>query len=280
MIDYDRLALEIYSLIIRYVRLGKNLDLDFIKEFKDYVISALGLKDYLTQINCPRIYSHQLAEYQYRNRETTIDLFKVQNFAKNITKYVKANDPKLVTYVQTSKILLHEAMHAMQYKQVASKSKELEPKILQASLIYDFISQNPEMYAKYLEEGYSPKLLQAKYQLYIDNYDLAPEERLAEEMAYSIVIQVLTLMGDNAQNLTLYYLIKLLQSSLRGYDKTLNPSKRYLEILETSKLLTKDELEGKNLPFEKRLKLGLEITEEERDNLYARRLELTHKLQK
>ena len=57
--NYERLTIEIYSLIIRYLRLNKKLDHEFIKEFIEYVIFTLNLKPYVDITQNARIYNYR-----------------------------------------------------------------------------------------------------------------------------------------------------------------------------------------------------------------------------
>lgn len=273
--NYERLTIEIYSLIIRYLRLNKKLDHEFIKEFIEYVIFTLNLKPYVDITQNARIYNRGIGTYFYRDKDITIDLFKIFNQAEKLSKQLDVN-LLLVYYLETSRILLHEVVHASQFRKATSPNTDIETKILKASLMYDIILNDNNKLQAFLNKGLNPKVFNQKNSVYLQNYDIAPEERLAETNAYYIMLMVLELLQTDANNLTIHYLNCFLKNLLRGYEKTLNPTKSYLEALETSQVLTPEELEGKDIPLVTRTKLGLAISTEEREELMARKRELAN----
>ncbi len=273
--NYERLTIEIYSLIIRYLRLNKKLDHEFIKEFIEYVIFTLNLKPYVDITQNARIYNRGIGTYFYRDKDITIDLFKIFNQAEKLSKQLDAN-LLLVYYLETSRILLHEVVHASQFRKATSSNTDIETKILKASLMYDIILNDNNKLQDFLNKGLNPKVFNQKNNVYLQYYDIAPEERLAETNAYYIMLMVLELLQTDANNLTIHYLNCFLKNLLRGYEKTLNPTKSYLEALETSQVLTPEELEGKDIPLVTRTKLGLAISTEEREELMARKRELAN----
>ncbi len=275
MIDYEKLSLELYYLILQELKTGKTISSNFLKELEALIIPSLNLEPFVSTITDGKMGNKEEACYNYNAKKIIIDLSKLQKGARDIEDYLSLKSSILHPYLLVSQSVIHEVLHAKQYEQILSKANNLETKILIASLIYKIAYQDEDMEQACLAKGLDENFFLAKYHLYLANYELAPEERLAELVSLSLMIKLLTYFGQEESKLTSYETLKLLKIALKGYKETLNPTKTYLEILGTTKYLTSAELAGKDLSLSRRIKLGLEISPEERAYLRSCKRELT-----
>lgn len=267
----QELILNITDYIFKAFNNRQDIDQIYIKDIANIVISNLQLDCYVNDIKIEPLNDKALARFCLSSKAIVFDLNKVIKRLETIRGLNISYDSRLLFYyIETIEILLHEIEHVNQTRKTINHEQNLESKILTASIIFGCVSSDINNYQLLIDAGFSMEKLKLyfneKAMIYKSNYNIAPEERLANYYAGFMMIKILEAFKDN-HDLWQYKIYTFLRSLLNGYDISLNPTKTYLEELGTTKILTEEDLNGNNLALDKRLSLGLNIEDDEREKL-------------
>jgi len=259
----ERMYLELLRLIYDSFKRKVPIDVNFLNRVGDIVIPYEELNNYVRNI----CMTEGESTYNLDTKSANINIKQpIENAAKD-KKVILFNSFEAEAHPYSKVIieLLHELYHAKESRDLDDKKDCLETKILDASMRYKPFVDNLSKSVK-SEELFNIlfDLMSKRYERLNNRFwDYAPEERLAENYAYSTIISVLKLIKKKAPHL--YYLNKywLGRNYLVGYEEGLIPTKFYLEQLGFGEYYNEISVIVKNLSLQKRLELGLEITKEE-----------------
>ena len=267
----EKLILNITNYIFKAYKNNQNIDEVYIKDIASIVISYLQLEPFIKDIKIEPIYDMVLARFYLNTKTIVFDLLKIIKKLETIRGLNISYDSRLLFYyIETAEILLHEIEHVNQTRKAINHEANIESSILTASIIFGCVSSDLNKYQLLIDAGYSIEKLKLyfneKTMIYKNNYNIAPEERLANYYSGYVMVNLLTHFKDN-HDLWQYKIYTFLKSLLNGYNISLNPTKTYLEELGTTKILTPEELSGSGFSLDKRLSLGLNISLEEKAKL-------------
>lgn len=184
-------------------------------------------------------------------------------------------------YLISSEKIIHELDHASQLNR-EGKNNDLENKILLAT---SRNKNNEALIKRFAKEKKSKADIDAYFQvreeIYKKYYEFSPRERLTENYSITKCLRLLELLKKwtYLRHLQSYFAYLKYKNLLRGYDRTLNPTKFYMESIHAQEEWQEIEaLSGKNLSLHERLKYGLEITKGEYDELLTRKLQIARKI--
>ena len=222
--------IKLLKLIYDYSRSGKLVDHNYVDKLIEIVIEEKKLNKYVikSQILSEKesFIENGISLAQYNPFSKTISIY-----ANGINQMLEFNDRYLVLFGSTeqlfyknsliTQIILHELEHANQRK-IIDTEQTLEAEILK--LITSEISFNTGM--KLLNEGYSIEQIITyisikKHQSnenYKKNYNIAPEERLAEIKSYQEILELLFEIKEYVPNLLEFEQTNKLEQLLRGFD--------------------------------------------------------------
>ena len=270
----EKLILELKKYFIDAYKNKISLNEDFIYKLGEILVNNLDLSDYVKDIQIINLNGKDLGQYIRSRKIVTYDLASVIHLLNSVTNLNLSYDSRILYYyVSILEFLAHEIEHANQYKKANFNDVNLENRILANSLMFKGAYSNVLFYNEVVKIFGTMKAddyFKQKFNVYTDNHDLAPEEKLANYYAINLILEILKEYPDNKDliNFKKYILLKYL---MMGYDKDLSPTDTYLHKLniDISKDLNKDDLK-----LFRRLSLGLKIKEEEyKDlNLMSRRL--------
>ena len=271
MMNNEKLILNITNYILKAFKDRQDINKEYIEDIANMVINNLELDCFVKNVELRQLNGKSLARFYLNSKTIIIDLNKIIKKLESIRGLNISYESRLLFYyIETVEILLHEIEHVNQTKKALNHEQNLEAKILTASIIFGCVSSDLKKYQLLLDAGYTDEQLKLyfneKAMIYKNNYNIAPEERLANYYSGFMMIKILESFKDN-HDMWQYKVYTFLKSLLNGYDISLNPTKTYLEELGTTKILTEGELKGNNLALDKRLSLGLKIEEAEKAKL-------------
>lgn len=284
------MEIKLLRLIYDYSINGKLVDINFIEKLIDIVVTSKQLDKY--------VYNLAILPEKESQIEDGISIASYNPFSKVISVYVDGvnqmlehNDRYLVLFenieqifyknLSITQVILHELEHANQRK-IIEKESSLESEILKLSSA----EINIKTGIKLIKSGYSVEqvmiyIMTKKMQSinnYRKNYDIAPEERLAEIKSYQEIIDLLSHIKKYVPNLLEFEQTNKLENLLRGfkYDSgfLISPTITYLLESENAHSLNKFEWfnqdyykclhQSKEMySLEDRLKYGLMIDDKE-----------------
>lgn len=204
------------------------------------------------------------------------DVIESYNDPINIDNW-KEHEQNIFPYFYCNHYLLHELAHVSQFKEAIYKSNNLDT--ILANQYY-----KSEIHYHYLKrKGITlPSLLcwlienEIKTNHYEKQQVLAPIERMAECNALKKLITLAKYL--QLPNIKEFYQQALLNTYLMGYQTVDSPTLYYLYKSRNFKLIKKIiELES-NLPFEKKIELGLTLTKKELKFLENKQAKLQRKM--
>ena len=274
------LALELKRFIIDVYKRHGVIDQDYVLNMAHIIIRHLNLDDYIKDVVITNLNKKDLGQYVSSKKIIKFDIANTMDLLGSITDLNLSYEGRIIYYyISILEFLAHEIEHANQYKSVDSKELNLENKILTSSLLYKSVRNNFDNYKiafKNFDEKGLSEFFNKKFEVYSLNYYLAPEERLANYYACSLIFKILKDF-PNSRDVIDFKKYVFLKYLLMGYDVSLSPTKLYCEKLGVH-LLTEDEYESRDLELGERLRLGLKITEQEKQNLDYLTLQLKNKV--
>lgn len=270
----EKLLLELKKYFITSYQNKVPINANFIQELGRIFITNLNLDNYIKEIQVKNLNNKDLGQYIRSRNIVTYDLARVIHLLNSVKDLNLSSDSKdLYYYVSVLEFLAHEIEHANQYKKIYSKENSLENKILTHSLMFKESFSNEVFYRMAVNIFGETKIdtyFNQKFNAYINNHDLAPEEKLANYYAINLILEILKEFPHHKDliNFKKYILLKYL---MLGYDITLSPTTTYLNKLN---IYTSNEFNEDNLSLARRLSLGLKISPDEREklNLITKRL--------
>ncbi len=171
-------------------------------------------------------------------------------------------------YFTMLQILAHELEHAAQFKKLdVSTSKQDIEYLLLRSCYRQYSAIKPDIVTELYKSGFTDSqietYLKQKHQLYMDNYEFAPHERMAECKSHTNVISIIELVKDSCPTLLTLEQYKLFNNYMRGYKTCASPTKDYLSIIGDSKTWFNVQELGSNFNLINRLLYGLNISGDE-----------------
>lgn len=254
----DKIAKEIYLLILSYMEYNKSVDLNFLENIANIVVNNKNLKKYLTTINIDNNIKDVATHCSYK-KSITVNMDIIINSLKMI-KIFKGKELLFYSYLEVVEVFLHELEHVNQDK-IFNYETSLESLIVKKTL---------EPARKLLQElsitnGIKNELTSLRLNLYSmkyrKNYIYSPTERLAYIKSNLTSIKIAELFGS--KNICDYENLFLNTHYFRGYYKKLNPTKYYLKIINPKFNWEEIEEKSKDISFLERITLGLEINENE-----------------
>lgn len=267
IIDYndkleDKIAKEIYTLILSYMEYNKSVDLNFLENIADIVVKNKNLKDYLTAIKIDNNIK-DVATHCSHNKSITVNVNTIIYILKLI-KIFNGKELLFYSYLEVVEVLLHELEHVNQDK-IFNYENSLESLIVRKTLEpARKLSQELS-----ITKGIKNNLISLKIDLYNikyhKNYIYSPAERLAYIKSTLTTIKIAELFGS--KNICDYENLFLITNYCRGYYKKINPTKYYLKIINPKFNWHKIEEKIRDISFLDRITLGLEINKNELQSL-------------
>ena len=200
--DNEQLILSLSAYILNAYKKRQSIDQVYIRDLANIVISNLNLDYFISDITIGDLSKRSLACYYLDTKSIVIDLNKI------IRRLVSINNPHinyanrlLFYYLEVAEILLHEIEHSNQIKKIAYHEPNLETKILTASAIFSYFRSDLNKYNLLIDLGYSEEQLKLyfnqKIMTYYNNYNIVPEERMANYYASLIIIKILKKFKNN-----------------------------------------------------------------------------------
>ncbi|MCI9234264.1 MAG: hypothetical protein HFH08_06735 [Bacilli bacterium] len=269
MIKKEQMIEEISRMIHDYRKRNHEVDKNFIVELVELLVSFKGLHQYVKDVEFRRYSKSSMAGYA---QSGTLTVFEQELKNIVIPEMLELEEARDYLYYQTTYIVGHEIEHAAQQKQGKESSKDVYSFLWRGCT--DFIQKDEASFSRIaalptpifeianalLE--FSTKKQHKKYQ---KNWSYCPIERAAEIHENNLALTLI----EQAQNRKfLYNLENLFCNNIMaylfyGYDKPLGPTDFYLSrFKQYGDCLQLMEL-AKSLTLEKRLLLGLQVSNEE-----------------
>jgi len=195
---------KIIDIVIRYKKIDK-----YVK-----VLEILTSKDFVIDVDMETI-----AVYNSFSQKITVfsDMIdRVLNIQNGYERLFNSVEQLFCKNLVIAQLILHELEHADQNR-IIDDEKTIEAKILAFSMGYS----NSTILKKLVACGFSNEQLECyktfKYKIYIENYFLAPEERLAQAKSNQEIIKILLLIKKYVPNLIEFYKLKELESMMLGF---------------------------------------------------------------
>lgn len=221
---------KLLRLLWDYSAARKIVDSDYIDKLIDIVVNHKKINKYVTKLNIltdrDSITNSGISLASYNPFSKTLEVYSdgINEMLNYEDKYrVLFNDIEQIFYnnLLITQIILHELEHANQ-RRIIDTETGLEAEILKLSTTQMEISAG----IKLLESGYSIEdvrryILEINLknrQNYEENYEFAPEERLAQIQSYKEIIETLSELKEYVPNLLEFEKTNWLENMLRGYE--------------------------------------------------------------
>lgn len=267
----SEISQTIEPIIAYQLEKGYDLDKHFFYAIYEEVRKQFNLENYVRSFYFSDKFKGA-AGYSYLGSELCVNIERIlREFAtlKNIPK----ERLRLYSLIVATNLMIHELEHVMQVKR-AFEEDTVEARLLRAEVQPMADYKRDHFYLTVYGVGFHSALESlmldinklAYYLAYHFNYKISIQERLAGIRANQVSLELATTFGDkklarSASDYT-YDLFTV------GYNKTLTPTRTYLEKMNPGKIDWDEiEEETKDYSLADRLALGLEITKEERETL-------------
>lgn len=270
----EQMVEEISKVIYDYQKKDKRVDKYFIAKLVEIMVSAKGLHQYITDIEFHKYSKRYLALYD----DKTLKVYK-KSIEEDAEQFISKHNYYM--YYKVVEILRHEVEHANQEKMV-----EEQDSILEAQLLKICFAIFPK-YHEYIFQLPLPiffiwniaVILHAKkdFKKYIENWEYAPQERMAEIRANALVLTLLE--QEKLQSIQEIFESDMLFALLQGYDKPLGPTDFYFSELGFSQKWEKVE-KLSFLSLEEKLLFGFPLTLEEVNEVKQNKKKVLSKMQK
>ena len=228
---------QLLELLFDYSVSDKKIDGDYIEKLIDIYVTTNVLEKYVLKYEIIRSDNNRNKNYlaSYNPYDKTIKIYgeEIDRLFNSSKKYeMDFNDLEKCFYqnVIFTQIILHELEHANQ-RRIMAHENGLEAEILTLSFI------RVKEVNKLISLGYNDyqiiKLMlgdiEEVRELYELNYDIAPQERLAEIKSHLLMIDILNGIGGFLPNLILMEEAHVLKNMLKGYNQYSSPSIRFIK---------------------------------------------------
>lgn len=267
----NKIKNELYTLILDYINKNKQIDFYFIRDVIDIFISYKKLQDFYESFVIDNKIK-ELGRHNAYEKIIKLNFKKIYQKAKENSNLFNEDDYRIYCHIEILKTLLHELEHVDQEKK-KKENKTLEDRILIESykrrdktlifsdqLANDLIDLNFKTLSSLFIEVLKYKHLYDKY------YNLDPSERLANIISISMCADICELLEK--ENIYDFFKLRLYCDLLVAYNQKSIPTKYYIEKLNKDFTFWEQiELQSKCLNSNKRASLGLELSNDEFNEL-------------
>ncbi len=273
--------IQILELIKHYVTRGKKCDREYIRTLIELITKHGKLEDYVDISNSKvKLFSFKDCDAEYVLNDKTIYVYYLSLkclLMRHHKRYRSVFDPISCEYklmLLIVEIIAHEVEHASHIRLIEEGADSLKRRILDLSIIpykvlipewsskICFNRDNFNLLAEITKKVNEIRTIQNKF------YAIMPHEVMAEAGAMEFSLEILeSLLFEykDLQSLYDYNLNEYLKQILRHYENTLHPTYDYFKALGLFDIKEHFiDLSGEGLSLNERIRLGLEITEEER----------------
>lgn len=258
--------LELLKLIYDSKKNKVGITKEFITKALEIMVKDMNLHDYIRNIDFKLRSRHYLAKYLAVSKYIKTNLDFMLKSLKKEQKNIHLNNIERAyfMYISVVSILRHEVEHANQARKEDHNIDDLETKILKICDDYLIIQRNTYYEQALLASGKSPNdidtFIDHQFLVYLENYNIAPPEKLAETYAHTTTLNILALLEVPLESLIMYENYLLLTNFLAGYQNG-TPTQIYLKNMGKSRFWPKIEAMQASLREKERLSLGLEVSE-------------------
>ncbi|MCI9280271.1 MAG: hypothetical protein HFJ02_05695 [Bacilli bacterium] len=244
-----------------WMKKGDRINPMYVRKFISIAQYYEGLEEYLKTI-------HFISFNKYEYEPLTGCLtFSLKDLLKNyyevgcMYKWEEtARD--LAEYFFVNAYILHELEHINDFKRCFEKRENVKTRICK----YCYNTEIRYRKAKTFQEKlYWLKKDKQKEKIYQKNYDASPLEHFANLNSLIELIKMADFL--EVQELKNYYLYKLYENLIESYEKRKSPTFYYLKRIGYSEEARKLKEKESTYSFNKRINLGLSITDEEQEVL-------------
>lgn len=281
----ERYILELSKSLLLSCKEKRPIDIQFLSELIKIIVTYNKLEQYYNGIEIKDEFNEHECVADYGNFSKIITLYMPQflELLKDIKDGVllKKIDQECLPCFAATQTILHELEHARAIK-VEGQSESIESKILLATTVN---KSNQYLREQFKRRNLSDKEMETyfkirkeKYKIY---YEFSPRERLAEHNSILIILEVFKSFETTNPfliHLCNYFVFRFYSNLLRGYDKTTNPTKVYLKSINAKEELREIKALSRSLSLAERLKLGLEISDKEYNEILNRKRKIINKV--
>lgn len=244
-----------------WMKKGKRINPEYIKKFISIAEYYEELGEYLKTINFIGFNKYEYEPITGRLTFSLKDLLK--NYYEVDCMYKWEDRAKdLAEYFYVNEGLLHELEHIKDFKSCFDKSECLKTRICKCCYDTEIHYRQAKSFQ---EKLYWLKKDKQKEKVYQKNYDASPLEHFANLNSLKELIKMADFL--EVPELKNYYLYKLYEQLIESYEKRANPTIYYLKTIGFSEEARKIKEKEATFSFNKRINLGLSITEEEQEIL-------------
>lgn len=252
----DSIAKLVYDNASKRAKINSH----FIEDICEYLVNEYGLEKYIRTLKFEKtLGDYTLAGYSYDNKSISFCinelLSEVKNEIDSLRSVFKFDEftYRLLISLRTMETIAHEVEHANQHKKENESPKEIESIILSNSRI-------PKKLVGETSKQYLQRLQKYRKEIYIENYNLCPFERLAEIYSWSLASDISELCKDKASFAKNYSLWKKYLSLLNAYGNQSDPTIFYLKAVNPNIDCSELQVIASGLSEEERLLYGFNVS--------------------
>lgn len=258
----EQMVEEISKLIYDYRKKEKTIDKYFIAKLVEIMVSAKGLHQYITDIEFQNYSKDYVALYDDR----TLKVYK-ESIDKEMSHFILGNNQ--YSYYKIVAIIRHEIEHARQEKIIDSGTNTIEAQLLK--ICFSIFPKYKDYFEHLLKLPLPIFLIvyiiitlysKKDYNKYIENWEYAPQERIAEIKANALVLTLLEQEKQDLKSIQNVFESDTFFLLLQGYDKPLGPTEFYFSELGLREKW-KNIQDISWLTLEEKLLFGLPLTSKE-----------------
>ena len=299
----DELKKELYKIVYEYSIEEKIADKVFIERVLDLCINAFNVNEYILDRKIEEYNGNKYIQTGYNINEKTVyfNLESIKNDGLNQVLKSKEKGIKSNTFLDYFKInsnflnaIIHEIMHAYQYKKCLRNDNDLETEILKISLERNLEAIKKEKIT--MQKNWYYMQLDKQYNTVEPYREACPSERMADIKAFEFERDISKLVVPSKKlNIVEYNELKLLNIKMNGYQEcapttfvtlineilkdNVGLPYKTIDMFEIEEMYRKLSQEH-NLSLDERIWLGLPITEEEKEKELQKGKELRYILLK
>ena len=260
----DKLCIDLYEIIVEYQKEDRLVDIEFCRRVVEKLSNFYNLQDYIEDVYEDYISSEEDNEkfcFAFIQNNSICCNIKgtyecLEQLIDNPIYQELEDELNLYTYLYFTQIITHEINHLRINKKLDARIVDEETLCF---LPYRIILNTHDDEVDTLEYMY-------QYDFYNNHYFLCPDELLADYNAYMLIGKI-TDIAKASNRLKFFIFAELRTRELESYEKTLTPTKDYLEKLGYASYWDSISNNFQGLSLNRRLSLGLPITSEERKGI-------------
>lgn len=246
----ERVYLSLLKLIYSFAKRKVPVDANLLNQVGEIIIPNTNLAKYVTSMD---ITSKKTIYFPYKkeiliNSEDILRGVLVDSEALELDNFATF----FYFYSELVGVLIHEFSHADQFRNIEEEKKDIETRLL--ATCWQFNQYDNRFWA------------------------YAPEERLANHHQNFAMLQILKQVKKDFPKLYYLVLYCLYDEYLNGYEEGVTPTKHYFEQIGIGKSYQEFSEMGANLPLQRRLTLGLDLTDREINEVQYQRRRALNKL--